>query len=507
MSDASVANALRSNARLVVIEAPAGCGKTYQGAEYARDVAPLIGRGRLLILTHTHAACDVFASRTSGLQSRVDIRTIDSLIVQIATVYHSALQLPPDAGAWARTRKNGYSELATKAADLLRLSPMIGRSLAQRYPIIICDEHQDASAEQEAVVLACHDAGASVRIFGDPMQRIYGNKKKAAIDADSQRWENLMRRANRFEELGTPHRWSNGSVPLGDWILVAREVLRSGGQVDLRSDLPPGVLVIVAENQAPRHGVYQLSSEASRAIRKVVRDTNSMLVLAAHNATVAGLRGFFFRSVPIWEGHVRDGLSTLVSVVQSYAGNAARITQATVDFLQHVATGFSASAYGDALMAEVCAGCITKRSGKPAKLQALGRLILAQANHKGVGQFLRQLDALMKTDAAFEAVKLDCHREFWDAIRLGDFDDPGEGFSEISRRRSSMPQSVPSKALSTIHKAKGLECSNVLIVPCDAQHFGDSPAARCSLYVAMSRATRSLTIVASRQKPSPLITI
>ena len=62
MSDASVANALRSNARLVVIEAPAGCGKTYQGAEYARDVAPLIGRGRLLILTHTHAACDVFAS-------------------------------------------------------------------------------------------------------------------------------------------------------------------------------------------------------------------------------------------------------------------------------------------------------------------------------------------------------------------------------------------------------------------------------------------------------------
>jgi hypothetical protein len=44
--------------------------------------------------------------------------------------------------------------------------------------------------------------------------------------------------------------------------------------------------------------------------------------------------------------------------------------------------------------------------------------------------------------------------------------------------------------------------SNVLIVPCDAPHFADSPSARCNLYVAMSRATRSLTIVASRQKPS-----
>ena len=107
MSDVSVAAALRSDARLVVIEAPAGCGKTYQGAEYALEAASLVGRGRILILTHTHAACDVFALRTSGIGRRVDICTIDSLIVQIAGVYHSSLQLPPDAGAWARERKDG----------------------------------------------------------------------------------------------------------------------------------------------------------------------------------------------------------------------------------------------------------------------------------------------------------------------------------------------------------------------------------------------------------------
>jgi len=507
MSEDSAATALRSNARLVVIEAPAGCGKTHQGAKYAGDVAPLIGRGRVLILTHTHAACDVFASRTSNLRSRVDIRTIDTLIVQIATAYHSALQLPHDVGAWTRSRKDGCSDLAAKVADLLRLSPMIGRSLAQRYPVIICDEHQDASADQEAVVLACHEAGASVRIFGDLMQRIYGNKKKAAIDADDQRWENLKRWADRFEELDNPRRWANGSEPLGYWILAARETLRSGGQVDLRGSLPQGVLVIVAENQAPKYGLYKPPAEDSKTIRKVVRDADSMLVLSAQNATVDALRSFFFRSVPIWEGHVREGLSTLVSVVQSHTGNGARIAQAAIDFVKHVATGFSPSAYGNALLAEVCAGCVTNRNGKPAKLQALGRLLLAEPNHKGIANFLRQLESLIKTDPAFAEVKLDCHREFWDAVRLGDFDDPGEGFVEISRRRSSMPASVPSKALSTVHTAKGLECSNVLIVPCDAHHYGDSPAARCNLYVAMSRATRSLTIVASRQKPSPLIAI
>lgn len=51
MSDKSVAEALRSDARLVVVEAPGGCGKTYQGAEFARDAAPALGGGRLLILT------------------------------------------------------------------------------------------------------------------------------------------------------------------------------------------------------------------------------------------------------------------------------------------------------------------------------------------------------------------------------------------------------------------------------------------------------------------------
>jgi CRISPR/Cas system-associated endonuclease/helicase Cas3 len=36
MSDESVRAALRSDAPLVVIEAPAGCGKTHHGADYAR---------------------------------------------------------------------------------------------------------------------------------------------------------------------------------------------------------------------------------------------------------------------------------------------------------------------------------------------------------------------------------------------------------------------------------------------------------------------------------------
>src|SRR6202042_1829727 len=64
VSDTSVASALRSKARLVIVEAPAGCGKTHQGADYAGEAAGQTGHGRVLILAHNHPGCDVFPRRT-----------------------------------------------------------------------------------------------------------------------------------------------------------------------------------------------------------------------------------------------------------------------------------------------------------------------------------------------------------------------------------------------------------------------------------------------------------
>lgn len=508
MSDASVAAALRSPARLVVVEAPAGCGKTTQGAEYARELAGNIGDGRVLILAHTHAACDVFASRARRAGGEVDIRTIDSLIGQITAAYHSALGLPADTGAWARSRKDGYDKLAAKAAGLLRASPMIARSLALRYPIVICDEHQDASADQHALAMACYGSGASTRIFGDPMQRIYGRKNKAEIEADDQRWESLKQNADAFDELDEPHRWSNGSDRLGRWILDARAALRDGRQLQLRGTLPPGISVISAENQSPRqHGGYRLANDERKPIDAIVNAANSLLVLAAHNETVDALRAFFNRRLPIWEGHVRDNLSALIGAINKHNGDAASIVQAVVTFLKGVATGFSPSAYGDRLIAEVRGGCVGKRMGKPAALQALARMILNQPDHQGVAKLLHRLSELIENDPAFKDVKLDYHREFRDGVRIGEFDDPDEGFAEILHRRSHARVSPPPRAISTIHKAKGLECSDVVIMPCDRKHFGDTPADRCKLYVGMSRAMCSLTFVVSRQAPSPLFVL
>ena len=107
--------------------------------------------------------------------------------------------------------------------------------------------------------------------------------------------------------------------------------------------------------------------------------------------------------------------------------------------------------------------------------------------------------------AGFEQITIDHKSEYRDALRLGEFPDPEQGFSEIHRRRSYVRPRPSSRAISTIHKAKGLECENAMVVPCDAQSFSGTDYARCKLYVAISRAKSSLALVVSRDNPSPLL--
>jgi DNA helicase-2/ATP-dependent DNA helicase PcrA len=174
--------------------------------------------------------------------------------------------------------------------------------------------------------------------------------------------------------------------------------------------------------------------------------------------------------------------------------------------MRNVGTGFSRSAFGDRLEQEVREGCVAACRGKPAKIQELGRFILAEPNHKGVGKMLRRLDELNTSDPAFQYIKVDYFKEFWDAVRLGEFATVDDGLAEITHRRTYSHPKPPPKAISTIHKAKGLECESVILMPCDGMTFPDTAYARCLLYVALSRAKSRLLLVLSRANPSPLFT-
>jgi DNA helicase-2/ATP-dependent DNA helicase PcrA len=446
----------------------------------------------------------MFAERAGQTGARLEIRTIDSIIAHVATAYHLGLGLPADTAAWVRQRKDGYAELATKVAALLRQYPIIVASLARRYPVVICDEHQDSSGDQHAVVKALLHAGTRVRVFADPMQRVF--RHEGQVDSrPPYDWTELANEADAFERLDTPHRWASSSPDLGEWTLRARAALKAGKPVDLRYDLPATAKVVFAENQAVRNFEYQLSSQGRKPVDAFEKGQSSLLILARYSETCRSLRAFFNRRIPLWEGHVRDGLEQLVDNLRVCAGDPAPVALAVVDFMKHVGKGFSPSQFGDRLHKEVCEGCARKAGGKMARIQELARLLVAEPNHRGVAKALRRIEELKKVDDAFGTIEVDNRREFWEAIRLGDYESADQGLAEITRRRTYSRPKPPERAISTIHKAKGLECDGVILISCDSRTFPDKPDARCLLYVALSRAKCRLLLVVSRAKPSPLL--
>lgn len=502
MSDASVHHALRSDAKLVVVEAPGGCGKTYQGAVYARDVADNIHPGRLLILTHTHAACSVFHSRTRDLGSHVEIRTIDSLVSELTDAYHQGLGLLPDTAAWARREKDGYDKLAVKAAALMRRFPGIAAAMARRYPIIICDEHQDSTSDRHAIAMSLLQHGSRLRLFADPMQQVF----ERGLPGDGTQpldWNGLTIAADAFERLDFPHRWKDGCPQLGAWILEARERLKNGGTVDLRGGVPPSVVLVWAENDAQKNLEYRPHPRCRSPIDQFEKSSSSLLILSRYGDATQSIRSAFSRRIPLWEGHVRPALEEYVDALTGAGADRNAVATAITRFVQATAMGFTTTDYVKTFLEDVADGCARKRSGARTAIQQLARLIVNEPSHVGAAKVLTQI----ANDGAFGSVQLDRYREYHEAARLGQFECPQLGFQEIARHRSYTRPSPPSKAISTIHKAKGLERPDVIVMPCDAKSFPDKPLARCLLYVAISRASHRLMLVIPPSNPSLLLSV
>ena len=287
--------------------------------------------------------------------------------------------------------------------------------------------------------------------------------------------------------------------------MQAHEALKDGRSVDLRGPLPQGLRVLHADNVAPNYAGYRIEQNDRHPLDQIVNAGQPLLILTGQNDTAKALRAMWGRRIPIWEGHTRDDLGALATAIADNTGNAAAIAQAVVTFLGAVGVGFSPSSHGNILLREIDHNCAKPTRGKPAHLQELARCILGQPDHVGVAKCLGALAKLTDdSTTGFEDIAFDHRSEFRDAIRLGQFADPDEAMKEIHKRRSFTRPVPPDRAISTIHKAKGLQCENAIVLPCDRQRFGASDYARCKLYVALSRARGSLALVLPRQDPSPL---
>lgn len=121
--------------------------------------------------------------------------------------------------------------------------------------------------------------------------------------------------------------------------------------------------------------------------------------------------------------------------------------------------------------------------------------IYALPNHRGVAVAMRMV---RNGPPAGYAIRYNDHA--WALCAFDRTDDPRAFCStlgRIRRRREWPPQMV-----STIHKAKGLEFDHVLLCPVDRHQYPDSMLGARLLYVALSRAKRSIRLVLAPDAPS-----
>jgi hypothetical protein len=90
--------------------------------------------------------------------------------------------------------------------------------------IVICDEHQDSSGDQHAVVMTLLSF-ESGRKGPDLCRSDAKNIQRQAFVGSSPEynWAELTGQAQAFEQLDTPHRWTSGCPDLGRWTLKARD--------------------------------------------------------------------------------------------------------------------------------------------------------------------------------------------------------------------------------------------------------------------------------------------
>ena len=92
--------ALMSDAGNVLVEAPAGCGKTHEAAKLACELAARLPDGReVLLLAHTNAAVQEFRLRTGGAGGTVRATTIDAFCLDLRSAYRR-----PCVGTWDKGR-------------------------------------------------------------------------------------------------------------------------------------------------------------------------------------------------------------------------------------------------------------------------------------------------------------------------------------------------------------------------------------------------------------------
>lgn len=453
------------------IEMPAGTGKTQLVAAIATVGA---SRGeRSLILTHTNAGVDAIRKRlhTFGVDpSMFHVDTLTSWAFSLTRSYSTIAGVAiPESPDWSQSAI--YVQGATRVATARAIAEVHRSS----FKLLLVDEYQDCTIDQHDFVAALSRAISSAVILGDRLQSIFGF---AGPLAD---WEtHVLPTSPAFEVATVPHRWRGHNEPLGQWLLDLRTQLVDGQALDFAAFSIPGLT-----------WQQDASPAAIAALAHSFRDFDETVVLldkwpndVAQHASRLG--GTYSVMEDIQGRFMRDQLALLP------AENDARLASWLAGFAKACVVGLAGV---DApVLTRLNAGLTVghfSRNGIEPVLAALDRL-LYNPTYEQLGVESRAIQAVR----ALKIYRWEAWNDTLEAISMtvNNGEEPVANFARVRERLRRGGRRNHSRIASRTLLVKGLEYDHVIIA--DLAKLRDPK----NLYVALSRARKSVTIVSGTSR-------
>jgi hypothetical protein len=454
--------------------APAGFGKTHV---IATAVAKY-GGGRELILTHTHAGVDALRGRLArmGVPAKAyHLDTIAGWALRLAAAFPGTSRLPTTE---PRTNEE-YSGVYVAAARLLGLRP-IREIIRASYSGAFVDEYQDCTLVQHGLALALV-ALLPCRIVGDPLQGIFDFGDNEAI-----RWDEHV--SSAFDPVAgptKPWRWCDANPVLGEWLHAVRECLKNQQGIDLRE--APVQWVDGSDPQT------KASNQREACFRAARREGES--VVAIHK----------------WPNQCHDvasGLNGKFSCVEAID---------TKDLYEAARSLDTTCGYNRAVAVLDFAGkCITQvktalktirnafEAGRPPKVRKnaeVAQALLAVAKDDSLAAVEHALLALVGVEKAvvYRRELLGEMRKAIRAVMAGEASNLEDAVWVVRNRSRRLGRILPRCAVGTTLLVKGLEFDHAVVLDADSYDAKN-------LYVALTRGSKSLTVVSKSSVICPLET-
>ncbi|SPB14780.1 hypothetical protein NOV72_02012 [Caballeronia novacaledonica] len=437
------------------IIAPAGHGKT-------EEIAKAAAHGtRSLILTHTHAGVHAIKSRLKRMgvsQSATIVDTIAGWAMRYANAFPRTATppngMPRNAGEWTC--------LYDGAHRLLQISA-IKRVVEASYDRVFIDEYQDCEAGQHQIAIALSKILPTV-VLGDPMQGIF------EFTGSIVSWNrDVLPVFPELMSLDRPWRWEKKNEDLGNWIAQVRQKLLRGERIDLW-DAP--VKFIESDDQFDMGAFFDDfdSRDGSVAAIHCWRQTCNQLAKASRGAyqsieEVAAARLMAFAQQ--WDA-AEDGAEQLTAIRQ--------LRDECVHIKPSVEHQEGASSDAEVLARIKSLAEVVKKGDAPGAASAIINLSRKLSNWRVYrGELWRDAERTLEE------------------LARGRAGSAVAGATAVRQRVSLTGRSPHKRIISTPLLLKGLEFDHVVLPY--ATHFAQQRLAAAKLfYVAISRATRTLTV-------------